>query len=382
MVLMTSTPLLTDEHRRMFDFLCQSPRRPGSEHSERVRQWLKSQFESYGLDTAYHEERFVGWDAPEPPFVRFVEPEDFTAECYTVIWSASTKGRVKGILEAAGEMLTFETYPWKRYAVRDDNGQIVLYLLAQPKIYSWVQTLDAPGESVPHVTINAHDKIEAWLSQGKRIMVEAEVKTVFENDAPLVSVCAGNNHKPSVCIAAHYDSVHNGVGAHDNASGIVALLEAAKKAATLPEDICFVAFDGEEMNKVGAYRFVEALRQQGGLDNLRLVINIDSVGIGDKLYVLTSPAIQTQVASALSEFSIDVITRETFKQFDSWPFMKEGINAVQIGAMACDREKTFSFFNSPHDTIGGNGFELSSRFISEASGIAVRLADLTTYECE
>jgi len=373
---MSSTPLLTEEHRSAFDFLCQAPRRPGSEHSRNVREWIKARFQANGFEASFFEERFVGWAEAEPAVVRFTEPEAFQAECYTAIWSPSTNGIVKGRLEPAGEMLTYETYSWKRYVVRDDSGRDVLFLLTQPKICSWVQTLDDSNERIPHVTIDAYDKIEEWLAQGKSITVEAEVQSILEEDTPLVSVCGSKSASSSVCITAHYDSVHNGVGAHDNASGVVALMDIAKEASALPENVQLISFDGEEMNKIGAYRYVDALRKQGTLDDLRLVVNIDSVGIGEKLYVLVSPELEEQVRSALSDFEVDVTARQAFKQFDSWPFMKERVPVVQIGAIFSDREKVFPYFNAVKDTLGGNGFDLNSRLISEASEIAMRLTEI------
>ena len=149
----------------------------------------------------------------------------------------------------------------------------------------------------------------------------------------------------------------------------MALLEVAKNAASLPDHVQLIAFDGEEMHKVGAYRYANHLLQEGKLGNVRLVINLDSVGIGERLYALTSPSIEQQVKSALAEFNIDISSRETFKQFDSWPFMKEGVDVIQIGSNFIDRENSFCYFNAPKDTVGGNGFDLNSNFIILAGSV-------------
>jgi len=219
-----------------------------------------------------------------------------------------------------------------------------------------------------------HARLEAG---GKEVVVEVEMENEFLPGTPLMNVSGDSGSQPSVLITAHYDSVFNGVGAHDNASGVVALLDLAARYRDLSRDVRFVAFDGEELNKVGAYKYVEHLKSTGSLNGIRLVINLDSVGIGEKLYVLTSPQLLESVKAILASSGTDVVSREAFKQFDSWPFMKEGIPVVQIGGTFTERDKAFPYFNSPKDTVGGNGFDLRSEMIAAAVQTASAIASRT-----
>ena len=90
-----------------------------------------------------------------------------------------------------------------------------------------------------------------------------------------------------IVIGAHYDSY--GVGANDNASGVVALLQIAKqlKDVELPFDVYFVAFGGEEQGLLGSQCFVDSFSQtyKLPLSSIRLMINMDSIANGDNLYI-------------------------------------------------------------------------------------------------
>jgi len=59
-------------------------------------------------------------------------------------------------------------------------------------------------------------------------------------------------------VGAHYDAVAGTPGADDNASGVAVLLATAQ-AIGPREEVCYVAFDGEECGFVGSRAFVAPL---------------------------------------------------------------------------------------------------------------------------
>ncbi len=90
-----------------------------------------------------------------------------------------------------------------------------------------------------------------------------------------------------VLVSAHYD--HLGVrdgqvyrGADDNASGVAALLAAARRLRAHPprQSLLFVAFDAEEAGLQGARYFVA--HPPVPLDRISAVVNLDMIGRGDK----------------------------------------------------------------------------------------------------
>ena len=81
-------------------------------------------------------------------------------------------------------------------------------------------------------------------------------------------------------LGAHYDSVPQGPGANDNASGTALLLELAR--ARPAEGLCAIAFGAEEAGLLGSRAFVRA----HGVAGVRFMLNFDMVArIGGPRFV-------------------------------------------------------------------------------------------------
>ncbi|HIT77732.1 MAG TPA: M28 family peptidase [Candidatus Limihabitans stercoravium] len=91
-----------------------------------------------------------------------------------------------------------------------------------------------------------------------------------------------------IIIGAHYDSVLGSEGAQDNASGVAALLEIAKRLVTFDRhfdvDIVFVAFGSEELGLVGSQYFADSMSSID-VERTLMMINMDSIAGGDNLYL-------------------------------------------------------------------------------------------------
>lgn len=88
-----------------------------------------------------------------------------------------------------------------------------------------------------------------------------------------------------IIIGAHYDTVADSRGAHDNASGVALLLEVARvlrAAQNRTRDIEFVFFDGEEMFRGvglrGSRAYLEDLRRSSQEEYVETVHIFDMVG--------------------------------------------------------------------------------------------------------
>jgi hypothetical protein len=53
--------------------------------------------------------------------------------------------------------------------------------------------------------------------------------------------------------------------------------------------------------------------------------------------------------------------------------MKLGCDVIQIGSTFDDPDQSFKYFNSPKDTLDGNGYKLDSQLISRAAQAAQHL---------
>ncbi len=105
-----------------------------------------------------------------------------------------------------------------------------------------------------------------------------------------------------IVVGAHYDNYYGYIdgmfdteeikshGIYDNASGVSALLNLMKimKDKTLPVDIYYVFFGAEENGNYGSQGFYEGfvkLNADNGGAKMKLMINLDSIGNGDNLYM-------------------------------------------------------------------------------------------------
>ncbi len=74
------------------------------------------------------------------------------------------------------------------------------------------------------------------------------------------NVVVGDLSRAKILIGAHYDSIPDTPGADDNASAVSALIAAAR-AIGPHEDVCYVAFNGEECGFLGSRALVAGLGQ-------------------------------------------------------------------------------------------------------------------------
>jgi len=110
-----------------------------------------------------------------------------------------------------------------------------------------------------------------------------------------------------ILLSAHFD--HLGVwknklypGANDNASGVAAILEITRalkeKEEELPYSFLIAFWSGEEMGLLGSNYFINHPTIQ--LKNIKLAINLDSIGIGpDNDFILWSEAPEQQIITDL-----------------------------------------------------------------------------------
>ena len=106
----------------------------------------------------------------------------------------------------------------------------------------------------------------------------------------VIGVRAGDEQM--VVVGAHMDSVTEGTGAGDNASGVAVLLAAAQALADFdtPHTLVFIAFGAEEGgDPSGADVYVESLGDE--IDNVIAMLNVDSVGVGTTLNVYAGAVI-------------------------------------------------------------------------------------------
>lgn len=168
---------------------------------------------------------------------------------------------------------------------------------------------------------------------------------VVRNVIGLVKGKAASGH---VIIGAHYD--HLGIsadataqdrifnGADDNASGVAALVELARRFAAEPEPpgrtIVFIAFSGEESGLAGSKAYVAAPALP--LAEAVAMVNLDTIGrlVDRRLTVLgvgTSDLFEPMLTGMNYAFHFDLaLSKEPFHTSDHAPFIEKSIPAIQL----------------------------------------------------
>ena len=135
--------------------------------------------------------------------------------------------------------------------------------------------------------------LRPWVQTATAVAGEGErVAGTVHN---IVARLPGSASTGSVLLVAHYDSMPATPGAADDASGVAAVVEAARALCAGPplrNDVVFLLTDGEEHGLLGARAFIRspAARDVG------LVLNLDNPGSsGPSLMYETSPGNGTLV---------------------------------------------------------------------------------------
>jgi len=180
-------------------------------------------------------------------------------------------------------------------------------------------------------------KIRRMLKTGPvraRLTIQAEVKTVTARN--IVGEIPGTDPSQGFLVACgHYDGHDVCQGAHDNATGSVCLVEAARLLSPLREQmkmgIRFVLFSGEELGLYGSYAYAPAHADEH--DQIRLVVNADVLALAMPL------VLQTQASPGLADYlrslplsEMDLTVNDGPKSFimnsDHFPFSLAGIQSV------------------------------------------------------
>jgi hypothetical protein len=104
----------------------------------------------------------------------------------------------------------------------------------------------------------------------------------------VVARLKGTASTHAILLEAHYDSVPTSLGASDEGSGVVTLLEtmrALKAGPPLTNDVIFVFADGEEVGDLGARAFAT---QHPWMQEVGLAINFEALGSGGPAYLFDS----------------------------------------------------------------------------------------------
>jgi aminopeptidase YwaD len=289
----------------------------GSDAESAAADYISDQLESFGYETEIQEFPFQS-SVLRQASLEVTAPEPTTIGANPLLRSAS--GRAEGELVFADLGLP-EDYP-----PEGANGRIALLRRGVLLFAEKVANAEDAGASAVIIFNNESGGFSGALQEDSTIPVLAisqvdgeRLLSLLEEGSVRVSIevneLSGTSRnvigRPSdepcdTISGGHFDSVPQGPGGNDNASGTAAVLELARVVATrdLPGVRCFVLFGAEEVGLLGSRHFVDTLTPEE-LDALDAMLNFDVVG-GEGAWQLDgTPELAERAVSLASDAGID-----------------------------------------------------------------------------
>jgi Zn-dependent M28 family amino/carboxypeptidase len=177
-----------------------------------------------------------------------------------------------------------------------------------------------------------------------------------------------------VMLGSHYDGHDISQGAVDPASGVAAVLEAArvlaKYAQPLPRTLRFALWGVEEIGLLGSRAYVAA--HAVDLKNIRFYLNMDAAGGVDPLDIMLHewPELQATFEGYRDQMALDFTVGQSFHAAsDHFPFLQAGVTTGGIESVRKGRTGR-GYGHTRHDTVD----KVSQENLRGAACLAARLA--------
>ncbi|HET9476010.1 MAG TPA: M20/M25/M40 family metallo-hydrolase [Dehalococcoidia bacterium] len=357
------------------------PRAAGSDAEKRAAEYLQDQLSSFGYEASLQPFTFdsftdlgtsLGITSPESRAIQAVAlgaSDSAVAEGSLV---AAGLGRPQEIpLGARGSVLLVErgdiTFSAK-VANAEAAGAIgvIVYNNREGVVNG---RLTRPG-GIPAAGISQADgQALAALLAGGPVTVRLETKTETRTATSQNVVATPPDGVCSIVAGGHYDSVPEGPGANDNASGTAVVLEMARTRAANQalDDVCYVLFGSEEIGLVGSGEYVQSLTSEQ-VDRLDAMLNFDMLAVGNEWPFIGSPEITALAAANADRLGIAYTVEPELPEnvgSDHINFVEAGVPSIIFNCFCDDH------YHSPQDTFE---FVVPER-LSQAGEIGLGIID-------
>ncbi|MBM4417779.1 MAG: M28 family peptidase [Chloroflexi bacterium] len=400
----------SDEAYRNLLHLCDiiGDRFGGSESERQGGAWLRDRAAQYGLAGARLQEfRHLGWQRG-PVTARIIAPVDRAIDAIALPYSPSCDFEGEAIWVGQGEADDYEKLPADAC-----QGKIVV---------SWAESTPPPGGHASH----RREKTGRALAHGARaflfvnqnagnMAITGSLTAGFEGELPalglplesgdyvrrllergpvrlriqiassfaettsvnvLADLGPADRGGPFLITGAHYDAHDVAVGALDNTSGTVVVLEAARALKTvealLAVPVRVILFACEEIGLLGAWHYARAMAAD--LPRCRFVLNVDSPvksHPGDEsLSVCGFPELVPHFTGMGQDLKYSFETRDRISAYaDHFPFSVAGVPSGTLGSRPTSGMVGRGWGHTPADTVD----KVNPKALQSAAALVARL---------
>jgi hypothetical protein len=354
-----STPIA----RNLFH-LCDriGPRFAGTPGYRRAAEYMRSQFEQYGLQRTHLEPfTFNAWRRGEPARLAICGPVDQTINCYALPYAASTPaGGVRADLVNVGsgtaeaiEAVSDRIAGRFALVIKPGRHRMDVYAACvNAKAAGFIfaagadgmglisgSVSDAEPGAIPAVSIGREDALKlARFAESQAVSLHLTTQHTIEPDTTwnVIGELPGRTHPDEfVIVGGHLDSHEIGPGAYDNGAGAVQVMEIARllssKRDRLDRTVRFIGFAAEEIGLLGSKHHANAHADQ--MPRVRAMFNCDMPGLCPPWVVgyHTCPDAESLIAALSKTLAIDLIPRAIpHGHSDHYPFTLHGVPALEL----------------------------------------------------
>lgn len=319
------------------------PRPAGSPACTAAEEAVFAAMDRLGLNPVFQEVPFLGWRARAVELTVNGRPVPARA----MIWSSPVK--VSGHLRFAGIRRLIGVYDWPCFELVDDAGRVRAEIYGRQGGPAVPLCKLSPVYPVPGVIIGSDDMQRlmpaggaapagaAAAGGGRGPAAELRLEAEFLPNAVVRNVIGTWGPGPGeILVAAHHDTMFESPGANDNGSGVEAMLRLAERVTAAPERYGsvrwrFCSFGGEELIQVGSEYYAAGREADGSLADIRLVINLDSVGVGEYFWpwvdAVTRPLLEAALPGSLP-WRVEIL--EPPLAGDHYPFQRRGVPVAML----------------------------------------------------
>jgi aminopeptidase YwaD len=292
------------DEQSMYDtiaLLSEQPRVAGSDGEKRAIEYIENEFKSLGLETEV--QPFPLYDFIENEVNVKINGQDLANEYHA--FPGNVNGKVTAPLihvgkarlgefgdEVHGKIALIEHGENSSHEKIENVlsngavGAIIYHDLPSGDPSAIYKSFPYGGEMIPVIGITRDDGLflVAKLEAGETIEASLVVDTakVEKNSYNVIATLRPKDDQDTgeiVTIGAHHDSVPQGPGANDDASGVSAVLELARIFSKLDVDteIRFLTFGAEELGIIGSSHYVSTLPSEE-IDRMVGHFQMDMIG--------------------------------------------------------------------------------------------------------
>ena len=312
------------------------------------------------------------------------------------------RGQLKGsiaVMHLALEPFTAPSPPNVRLAALGDAGAVAVVAI-DPKDGRRVEyhnggdwrepeTAELPIPAV--ATSREHGVLlQKWASEDERLKLVVESRFYQASAHNVVASIPGARWpEERLVLGGHHDTVYGAPGGNDNASGTIAVLEAARVLAGLKSSLgvepgmslCFATYSAEEQTFQGSSEYV----RQHCVEKPRLAINLDELSTGPiKGVVLAFGHLRGLVQTQLDAMG-DGLKCHVMSQLDAtsdhFPFLREGIDAAHLWRWRFSgRHADSNYHHEPADTADKLNVRELKEYVGQLARLLLRLSHVAPEE--